>query len=112
MRVYLCFCHDCQKLSGTAFAYRAMFQLSQVNIIGRYTVWRRAGRSGGRLAFGFCPDCGSTLFTWPEGRKDLLAISIGGFNDASFRPPDKAYWTARKHGWLALPPDVETCEEQ
>lgn len=101
--VYLCCCEDCQRLSGTAFAYRARFDAAQVTVTGRRSVWRRTGASGGYLAFAFCPDCGSTLLTWPEAKKEFVALSVGGFADNSFPAPERAYWTARMHRWMSLP---------
>lgn len=111
-RVYLCFCADCQKLSGTTHAYRAAFDAAQVRVEGPQAVWRRPGRSGAMLAFGFCPTCGSTVLTWLEARKDILALSVGGFGDPGFRQPDKAFWTSRKHDWLPLPEELPLCAEQ
>lgn len=111
-RVYLCFCTDCQKLSGTTHAYRAAYDAAQVRIVGEQRVWRRPGRSGAMLAFGFCPACGSTVLTWMEARKDVLALSVGGFDDPDFRRPDKAFWTSRKHAWLPLPDELPRCAEQ
>jgi hypothetical protein len=111
-RVYLCFCQDCQRLSGTTYAYRALFDAAQVSVSGERSVWRRPGRSGSMLAHAFCPGCGSTVLCWSEARPDILSLSVGGFEDAHFSAPVKAFWTARKHAWLPLPPDVESCEYQ
>lgn len=111
-RVYLCFCQDCQKLSGTSFAYRALFSASQVKVVGRQSVWRRPGQSGAMLAHAFCPDCGSTVLCWSEAYKETLSLSVGGFSDPEFGAPEKAFWTARKHDWLPLPAQLAQCEEQ
>lgn len=111
-RVYTCSCLDCQKLSGSAFTYRAFFPASAITVKGKYSTWRRPGKSGNMMEHAFCPTCGSTLLTSTEALKDMFAISVGSFADPSFHEPKNIFWTSRRHAWLPLPVKAKVHQEQ
>ena len=56
--VYGCSCIDCQRKSGSAFSYAAMFPSAAVTIAGERKTWRHNGDSGRWIENIFCPTCG------------------------------------------------------
>ena len=65
--VYGCSCKDCQRKSGSAFSYAAMFESAAVAIAGERKTWRRNGDSGRWIDNIFCPTCGSPSASIPRG---------------------------------------------
>ena len=68
---------------------------------GRASRYRRIADSGRRVAFHFCPDCGTSVYWEPEARPDAIAVAVGCFADPTFPPPAQSAWDDRRHPWLA-----------
>jgi hypothetical protein len=102
VRVSVCHCLDCQKRSGSAFAFQARWPDERVAIVGEYREWMRPGDVGKRATFRFCPTCGATLAFVTEGMPGLTAIPAGAFADPQFPPPHYSVYETRRHGWLTV----------
>ena len=103
-RVYACSCLECQRATGSVFAYRAIYADSAVlSMKGETKSWRRAGSSGQWLEQTFCTTCGSLVYMRAEGLKDALSVSAGCLEDPEYPAPQMLHWAQRKHRWLALP---------
>lgn len=102
-RVYACSCLECQRCTGSAFAYRAIYPDAAVRSqTGETRSWRRTGTSGQWLEQTFCTTCGSVVFMRAEALKDALSVSVGCMQDQEFPPPQMLHWSDRKHRWLGL----------
>lgn len=105
VRISVCHCLECQKRSGSAFAFQARWPDESVTHIGDFREWSVTGDSGGSGIFRFCPICGSTLSFVIDGLPGLTAIAVGGFADPEFPPPEYSVYEGRKHHWLAVAGD-------
>jgi hypothetical protein len=102
-RVSVCHCLNCQQRSGSAFAAQARFPVDHVTLSGELRDYTRAGDSGQRATFRFCPECGSTLAYTTEAEPDLIAIPIGAFADPkAFGEPLYSVYEGRKVAWVAI----------
>ena len=110
--VYGCSCKDCQRKSGSAFSYAAMFESAAVAIAGERKTWRRNGDSGRWIDNIFCPTCGIAVGFHSEGMPGLTGIPVGSFADPDFLPPLRLYWASRRHRWLALHSDLTLLDTQ
>lgn len=109
-RVYGCSCLECQRSTGSAFSYRAIYADSAVvDQRGETRSWRRAGASGQWLEQAFCPTCGSIVFMRAEALKEALSVSVGCLEDPGFPAPQQIHWPDKRHRWLCLAgvPDAE-----
>jgi hypothetical protein len=89
LRVGLCHCQDCRRLSGSAFNFFGIWPKSGYNATGELRSF--AGRS-------FCPNCGSRIASL---RDDEAEIMIGALDDVpSDILPDYEIWIARREPWL------------
>jgi hypothetical protein len=102
VRVSVCHCLECQKRTGSAFAAQARWPEGQVTITGEVKVWERIADSGHRVAYRFCPNCGSTVAYVIEGWPGVVAVPLGAFADPTFPPPRFSVYEHRKHDWLAV----------
>lgn len=101
-RVSVCHCLDCQKRSGSAFAFQARWPEAQVRLSGAFREWSVVGESGGSATFRFCPECGSTVAYAIDAMPGLVAIAVGGFADPQFPPPQFSVYENRKHAWVEV----------
>src|SRR6185436_18438881 len=82
-----CHCKDCQRASGAAFTPAMMFPSAAVTITGTPKFFRSRVDSGRWIERGFCPDCGSPMFTRLEAFPDVLIVRAGVLDDPSaFQP--------------------------
>lgn len=103
VRVSVCHCLNCQRRSGSAFAYQARWPNAQVEVSGRFHEHTRSdGDSGKPCTFRFCPDCGATISFAGEAMPGTVAVPVGGFADPSFLPPRVSIYEERKHAWVAV----------
>jgi hypothetical protein len=107
VRISICHCHDCQRRTGGVFGVQARFERSHATIEGPSRQWVRTADSGNRIAYHFCPTCGSTVYYLPEKEPDLVAVPVGAFADASFPAPKVSVYETRRHSWVVVPKGVE-----
>jgi hypothetical protein len=110
--VYGCSCVACQRKSGSAFTYAAMFPSAAVTVTGERKRWRYTGDSGRWIENFFCPTCGVAVGFLSEGMPDMTGISVGCFADPDFAPPLRLYWASRRHRWLAFDNDLTLLDTQ
>ncbi len=79
----------------------------QSRVARKPSVAVRVGDAGNRIAFHFCPTCGSTVWYQLEGRPEVIAIPVGAFADPTFPPPTSSGYDVRKHAWVVLPEMME-----
>jgi hypothetical protein len=87
--VYLCSCTDCQRGTGSAFSYAAIFPVSAVSIAGERREYRQQGDSGRCVDSFFCPTCGTAVLFRAEGLPGTLGVPVSRFADPSFARPSK-----------------------
>lgn len=103
VRVSICYCHACQRRTGSAFGVQARFPRERVRITGASRSWTRTGDSGGKATFHFCPTCAAIVFYELDGMPDVVALPVGAFADATFPAPHVAVYETRRAPWLASP---------
>lgn len=102
VRVSVCHCLECQKRSGSAFAFQARWPDENVTHSGDFREWSNTGDSGGTGVFRFCPTCGSTVSYVIDRLPGLTAIAVGAFADPGFPAPEYSLYENRKHRWFEI----------
>jgi hypothetical protein len=110
--VYLCSCTACQRGTGSAFSYAALFPESVVAITGDTREYKQYGDSGRAIDSSFCPTCGTAVAFRAEGLPGVVGVPVGCFADPSFAKPSKLFWASRRHHWLDLSDDIVLIETQ
>lgn len=93
----ICHCRLCQKAIGAAFNARLLFHIEDVTIEGDLATVN----SSPDLKRGFCPACGTTLFSRRDS-KGIIGVTSGSLDDPSMFKPDMHFWTASRQPWLKL----------
>lgn len=92
-----CHCRLCQRAIGASFNARILFHMADVAVEGPV----RTYHSSASLERGFCPECGTTIFSRRQSM-GVLGISAGSLDDPSLFRPSEHIWTSSKQPWLCL----------
>ncbi|MEL0162989.1 MAG: GFA family protein, partial [Halieaceae bacterium] len=77
-----------------------------VTIEGEYKTFGSLGSEGSHVNRGFCPNCGSQMFTFVDEIPGQLFIKAGGMEDTSWLSVETTCWTSTARDWL--PADTNT----
>ncbi|MDB5317006.1 MAG: hypothetical protein JWO26_651 [Rhodospirillales bacterium] len=101
--VAMCHCLACKRRSGSAFAYNAFFQTSDVRLEGTYKVHECEGQKGHKIERHFCPQCGTTVYSKTGKFPGICNIPIDAFADPHF-PPTAGLALRRVDARMGRPP--------
>ena len=101
-----CYCRDCQRASGGAYAAALLVPVSAVNITGEVKYYDVTGDSGGIVSRGFCLTCGARLFGKPAAEADIISIMVGSLDDPSWYRPQADIYTASAQPWDHMNPGL------
>jgi hypothetical protein len=96
-----CYCKDCQKASGGAFAtFFAVPEEDFTLLSGQTKRFHYIADSGKGLDRNFCPDCGSRLFSnHVEAFPGMIFIMMGSLDNPEGIAPTLEMYTKRRLKW-------------
>ncbi|MDP4744884.1 MAG: GFA family protein [Porticoccaceae bacterium] len=95
-----CHCKDCQRVTGSGKATVVMFPESAVTIDGVYKTYANIGTDKSHVNRGFCPNCGSQMFTFVQEIPDKLFIKAGTFDASDWVKVTLNCWASSAAHWL------------
>ena len=101
-----CHCKDCQRSSGSAYIPAIIFHEKDVVVLGKVKSFESQADSGNMHKRGFCPNCGSQLFTRLSNMPGLLGIKAGTLNDSSNYVPKLDFYVGSAAPWDFMNPDL------
>jgi hypothetical protein len=106
--VHCCHCTWCQRETGAAFALNAMIESDRVQLLsGDVVVIDTPSLSGKGQRISRCPKCSVAVWSNYAGAGDALRfVRVGTLDEPARLPPDIHIFTASKHAWLTLPPEI------
>jgi hypothetical protein len=116
-RVTVCHCTWCQRRTGSAFGVGAVFELSQLTLLGLPPkLYRHQSDESGRwLDLHFCPTCGGNIGFTLERVPSVFAVDSGTFDEPEWldrRRYDFRYiYRKSARDWSALPDGVDQYEQ-
>lgn len=100
-----CHCRDCQRVTGSGYASGILVPRSAVTITGNVKYYEVTADSGSTVGRGFCPNCGSRLFSKPPN-PELMGIMAGSLDDPSYFQPTMDIYTDSAQPWDYMNPDL------
>lgn len=102
-----CYCRDCQRSAGGGMSSGFFLPREAVNILqGEVRYYEVTAESGKRISRGFCPTCGSPVFTLPEAIPHGIGIKASSLDDPNqFRPAMNLYMSSAPV-WAPISPDL------
>ena len=110
----LCHCTDCQTLSGSAFrmsvpATKDAFSLRS----GQPKIYVKTAESGARRVQGFCPRCGTPIYSTAEGDEPkLYSIRVGTVRQRAALVPKVQIWSRSQLHWVTDLGSVRSLDRQ
>ena len=107
-----CWCRLCQYLAAGNATVNVVFPAEAVTVEGEVRWFEGVADSGNRMARGFCPRCGTPLFSKSEARPHLLIVRAGALDDTGLMPPQAVIWTSAAPDWACFDPALPRIERQ
>lgn len=101
-----CHCKGCQRSSGSAFIPAMIFPEKDVVVSGEVKYFESRADSGDIHRRGFCPNCGSQLFSRFSNMPGMLGIKAGTLNDTSNYVPKLDFYVGSAAPWDSMNPDL------
>ncbi|MCP4766786.1 MAG: GFA family protein [Gammaproteobacteria bacterium] len=100
-QVEICHCTDCQTLSGSAYRTVAPADANSFELLsGKPKLYVKTAEDGSQRLQGFCPECGSALYSAPpEGDGGYFGIRVGAINQRDQLVPKTQYWSRSAQPW-------------
>jgi len=110
----VCHCTDCQRLTGSAFRTFIQVPADTFRMLsGEPTTYLRACESGRKLRQGFCPRCGSPIYsTAAEERPNLYSLRPGTIRQRDQLVPTLQIWCRSQLPWVTTLASVRGMEKQ
>lgn len=102
----VCWCRLCQYLGAGNGMVSVGFSSETLDVQGSVTWFESIADSGNRMARGFCPACGTPLFSAAQSRPHLVFIRAGALDDPDLMAPQMSIWTAEAPEWACFDPDI------
>ena len=103
----MCYCRACQRVSGGAPSLLAAYPAEALTLTeGAPKVFETKGDSGAVVRRAFCGACGTSLYSWSEGRPHVRSVKVGVLDDSAAFDPQLAIWTSAKQPWHEPPAEV------
>jgi hypothetical protein len=100
----VCWCRVCQYLGAGNGAMSVCFRSDSVSVQGEVKWFVSTADSGNRMQRGFCPTCGTQLFSKADARPHLTFIRAGALDDPNLMKPQMTIWTAAAPRWACIDP--------
>ena len=97
-----CWCRDCQYLAAGGATHNLFLRREQLTWEGEVRWFESPADSGATLARGFCPACGTPLFTQSHARRHLIGVRLGALDDPELMAPQLVIWTASAPSWAVI----------
>lgn len=100
--VLICHCTDCQALSGSAFRTVALTKPGTFRLLsGAVQTYVKTADSGARRHQGFCPECGSPIYSTSEGSEPrVYSLRLGTCTQRAKLRPAAQIWCNSALPWL------------
>ena len=103
----MCWCRDCQRIASGSATVNVLFPKEAVKYQGEITTLEKVADSGNRVERGFCPKCGSQMYSRtvePAGMP--MRVRAGTLDDPELMAPQSIIWTSSAPSWAVLDPNI------
>ena len=90
-----CYCIDCRKSSGTGHSTHMSVPKSAFSLSGELRFFEKPADSGNIVSRGFCPTCGSLVYTKNSATPDLVILRVSSLDDPEPFTPQMAVYATR-----------------
>ena len=99
-----CYCVDCRKSSGTSHCTHVMVPQEGLSLAGDVKLYDRPADSGNIVSRGFCPDCGSPVYSTNSAFPGMVFLRASSLDDPNTVEPEMSVYASRAPGWAVMDP--------
>jgi hypothetical protein len=103
----VCYCSQCQHITGTGHAPQLGVSRSHVSMKkGSPKSYDLVADSGNKVTSAFCGTCGAPLFKTSSGYPDMVFFHAGSLDAPASYAPKAAVWVKSRQPWDPLRADL------
>lgn len=103
----MCWCRDCQYIASGSGTVNVLFAEEAVRYSGDVTRITKTADSGNTVERGFCPTCGSQMYSRTVEPAGLpIRVRAGTLDDPELMAPTAIIWAASAPAWARLDPQL------
>lgn len=103
-----CHCRKCQRATGGGHASAFALKCEDIEIIGEVRQYQQSSDSGATTYGGFCPNCGSPLFSRTVRFPDRLYLHAATLDDPADFSPNFVVFEEAAQPWDPIAPGLQT----
>lgn len=94
-----CHCIDCRKSSGTGHCTHVVIPEEGFSVTGELSFYGRPADSGNMVTRGFCPTCGSAVYSRNSGMPGMVFPRASSLDDLEVIQPKMVVYASRAASW-------------
>ncbi len=94
-----CHCIDCRKSSGTGHCSHMIVGEQAFTLKGQVKFFDKPADSGNMVNRGFCPDCGSPIYSTNSSMPGMVFVRASSLDDPEHFKPQMVVYTDRAASW-------------
>jgi hypothetical protein len=106
-----CHCVDCGKSSGTGHCTHLVVPKEAFSVSGAVKFYDRPADSGNMVSGGFCPSCGSAIYSTNSGMPDMVFPRAASLDDPEAAKPQMVVYASRAASWDYVDPKLPAFSE-
>ena len=105
-----CHCLDCRRSSGTGHCSHMAVPEGAFHITGDVRFYDAPADSGNIISRGFCPICGSAVYSKNAGMPGLAFVRASSLDDPEVFRPEVVVYAKRAPSWDRMDPTLPAFE--
>lgn len=101
-----CHCLDCRKASGTGHGSHMIVPEAAFSLTGEVKFFDKPADSGNMISRGFCPNCGSAVYSRNSGMAGMVFVRASSLDDPDVFKPQMVVYTDRAASWDYMDPGL------
>ena len=101
-----CHCVDCRKTSGTGHCTHIVIPKQAFTVTGEVKFYDRPADSGNVVSRGFCPTCGSAIYSTNSAMPDMVFPRASSLDDPEIAKPQMVVYASRAPSWDYVDPKL------
>ncbi|MCG8689570.1 MAG: GFA family protein [Minwuiales bacterium] len=94
-----CHCVDCRKASGTGHGSHMWLSQDAFTVTGEVKFYESKADSGNTVGRGFCPTCGSAIYSTNSAMPGLVVLRASSLDDPEVFEPQIVVYAAKAASW-------------
>jgi hypothetical protein len=101
-----CHCIDCRKSSGSGHCTHLIIPKHAFTVAGEVKFYDKPADSGNMVSRGFCPICGSPVYSTNLAMPDMVFPRASSLDDPEVAKPRMAVYASRAPSWDYVDPNL------